>query len=85
MRLKNINKTKTIIVANLYDSQNYKVEYSKLSFIDACLQLASEFPDTFKIVESSMAHVKIETINLKNCFDLYKHNEEKLITKVRSL
>jgi hypothetical protein len=82
-RVKNLNKTKTIICANLYDSMNYTSNYSKLKFIDSCLQLAEEFPDTFKIIESSFVHVVIKTVNLSHCFDLYKHNEEKVIATVK--
>lgn len=82
-KIKNITKTKTLICAGLYDSQNYKVEYSMAKFIDACLQLAEEFPETFQIVESSLVHVIIKTNDLKHCFDLYKHNEDKVIAKVK--
>lgn len=82
-RIKNITKTKTLICASIYDSHNYKVTYSKLSFINSCLQLANEFPDTFKIIDSSMVHVTIQAIDLKHCFDLYKHNEEKVIMSVK--
>lgn len=70
-------------MANLYDSQCYKVELNKSKFIDAALQLADEFPDTFKILESSMVHVLIQTTDLKHCFDLYKYNEEKVIYTVK--
>jgi hypothetical protein len=82
-KVKNLNKTKTIIAANLYDSQNYKVEFTHSKFIDAALQLAQEFPETFKILDSSFVHVTIQTIDLKHCFELYKYNEEKVITKVK--
>lgn len=80
-KIKNLNKTKTIIAANLYDSHHYKVEFTHGKFIDAALQLAQEFPDTFKIIDSSFVHVIIETTDLKHCFDLYKYNEEKVISK----
>lgn len=83
-KLKGLTKTKTLIMAGLYDSQNYKVTYSKSSFINAALQLAREFPDTFKILEQSLVHVVVQTTDLKHCFDLYKYNEEKVITTVRS-
>lgn len=79
MKIKNLTKTKTIICANLYDSNHMKDSYSHGKFIDAALQLASEFPDTFKIVESSFSHVVIATTNLKHCFELYKYNEDKVI------
>ena len=82
-RLKNLNKTKTLILAGLYDSQNYEVTYTKSTFINACLQLASEFPDSFKIKDSSLVHATIVTTDLKHCFDLYKHNEEKVILKFK--
>lgn len=78
-RVKNISKTKTIICANLYDSHYYIDRYTASKFINACLQLAEEYPDTFKIVESSIVHVVIKTTDLKHCFDLYKHNEAKVI------
>lgn len=80
-KIKNLTKTKTIICANLYDSMWYTSNYSNLKFIDACLQLAEEFPDTFQIVESSFVHVVIKTTNLDHCFALYKYNEEKVIAK----
>jgi len=82
-RIKNITKTKTITCANLYDSQNYKYEFTHSKFIDACIQLSVEFPDTFKILDRSFVHIVIQTTDLKHCFDLYKHNEEKVIAKVR--
>lgn len=82
--IKNITKTKTLICAELHDSMHYVVTYSNANFINASLQLAEEFPDTFTIVESSFNHVVIKVTNLKHCFDLYKHNEEKVIAKPKS-
>lgn len=83
-KVKNLNKTQTIITANLYDSTHYKVEFTHGKFIDASLQLAKMFPESFKIVESSMVHVVIAVTDLKHCFDLYKHNESKVITTVKA-
>lgn len=79
MKIKNLNKTKTMIAANIYDSNHYQIEVTHGKFVDAALQLAQEFPETFKIVESSFVHAVIKTVNLKHCFELYKHNEEKLV------
>lgn len=70
-----------MIAANLYDSTHYRVEFTHSKFIDASLQLAQMFPESFKIIESSMVHVVIAVIDLKHCFNLYKHNESKVITK----
>jgi hypothetical protein len=79
MKLKNLNKTKTIICANIYDSNHMKDSYTHGKFINAALQLADEFPNTFKIIESSFSHVVIATIDLKHCFELYKYNEDKVV------
>lgn len=79
MKLKNLNKTKTLICANIYDSNHMKDSYAHGKLIDAALQLAEEFPETFKIVEASFSHVVIATINLEHCFQLYKHNEKKVL------
>jgi hypothetical protein len=84
MKIKNLDKTRTIICANLYDSHHYKVEYSMSRFIDSALKLAREFPETFEILDQSLVHVIIKTNNLKHCFDLYKYNEEKVISKPKS-
>jgi len=81
MKLKKITKTKTLICAGLYDSPHYRVSYNKLKFIDSCIQLARDFPNTFQIIESSMVHVIIKTIDLKHCFELYKYNESKVIIR----
>jgi hypothetical protein len=81
--IKSLTKTKTIICANLYDSHYYSDSYSKSSFINASLQLVNDFPEVFQIVESSMVHVIIKTIDIKKCFELYKYNEEKIIHKPR--
>jgi hypothetical protein len=78
MRLKKLNKTKTIICANIYDSNHMKDTYTHRKFIDASLQLAEEFPDTFKILEFSFSIVVIATTDLEHCFKLYKHNEQKV-------
>ena len=78
-KIKNINKTKTIIAANLYDSHGKPKLYGHGRFVTAALQLAAEFPETFVIVESSMWQVIIKTTDLKHCFNLYKHNEDKVI------
>lgn len=83
MKLKNLNKTKTLICAGLYDSMYYKVSYSNAKFIDASLQLAKEFPSTFEILESSFNHVIIKAKDLKHVFELYKYNEEKVIAKIK--
>lgn len=83
-RIKNITKTKTLICYDLYDSVNYVSSYSNANFINASLQLAEEFPDTFTIVESSFNRVVIKVTDLKHCFDLYKHNEEKVIAKPKT-
>ena len=82
--VKNITKTKTLICSNLYDSTNYVDSYSNANFINASLQLAEEFPDKFTIVESSFNRVVIKVTDLKHCFDLYKHNEEKVIAKPKT-
>ena len=83
-RIKNITKTKTLICYDLYDSVNYVSSYSNANFINASLQLTEEFPDTFTIVESSFNRVVIKVTDLKHCFELYKHNEEKVIAKPKS-
>lgn len=82
--IKNITKTKTLICANLYDSTHYVTSYSNANFINASLQLAEEYPDTFTIVESTFNHVVIKVTDLNHCFDLYKYNEEKVIVKPKS-
>jgi hypothetical protein len=82
-KVKSITKTKTLICANLYDSMYYVTTYSNAKFINACLQLAEDYPETFVILDSSFVHVTIKTIDLKHCFDLYKYNEEKVIAKVK--
>lgn len=83
MKLKNLTKTKTIICANLYDSMFYQYETSNSNFINACLQLCEEFPNTFKVLESSFVHVKIAVSDLKHCFELYKYNEDKVIYRAK--
>jgi hypothetical protein len=77
-KVKNLNKTKTQICASLYDSNSYTFISTRSKVIDACLQLVEEFPDTFKIVSSSLIEVKIEVVDLIHCFDLYKYNESKV-------
>lgn len=83
--IKNITKTKTLICAELYDSIHHVATYSSAKFINASLQLAEEYPDTFTIVESPFSLLfTIKVTDLKHCFDLYKHNEEKVIAKPKS-
>jgi len=77
-KVKSLNKTKTQICASLYDSNNYVFVSTRSKAIDACLQLAEEFPETFKVLESSLVSVKMEVIDLIHCFDLYKYNESKV-------
>jgi hypothetical protein len=81
MRVKNLTKTQTVILSDIYNvSRNYSFAYRHGRFIDAALQLKELYPDMFTVDQEGISSVTITMIDgqLKNLFELLKHNEEKL-------